>query len=100
MYTRLLFLLGAALPPQIFCQQGPVSVPRPFKDSSPVPNNMQAFSIKLSYFPDYAGNKTHPNIYSKNLLENFKYITGASPVVRVGGSTQPATFHPELPAQN
>lgn len=88
MHTRFQFLMGAALLQQALAQQSPFSVPPPSKDTKPVPNDMQAFSIEFSYFPDFAGNKSQPNTYSKNLLENFKRITGAPPLVRVGGTTQ------------
>lgn len=88
MHTRLHFVLGAALLEQSLAQTSPVSIPTPSKDSSPVPNDLQAFSIEFSYFTDYAGNKSHPNTYSKNLLENFERITGVPPLVRVGGTTQ------------
>lgn len=88
MQTRLQLLLSAALMQQALAQQSPLSIPSPPTDVKPVPNDLQAFSIEFSYFPDYAGNNTHPNTYSKNLLENFKRITGTPPLVRVGGTTQ------------
>ncbi|KAK4462089.1 Beta-glucuronidase [Cladorrhinum samala] len=47
-----------------------------------------SYSIEFSSFPDYAGNTTHPNIFSDNLLENIKSITGTKPYIRVGGNTQ------------
>lgn len=90
MHTRLHFLLGAALLEQALglAQSSPISIPAPSKNSTLVPNDLQAFSIEFSYFADYAGNSSHPNTYSRNLLENFKQITGVPPLVRVGGSTQ------------
>ncbi|EKG09941.1 Glycoside hydrolase superfamily [Macrophomina phaseolina MS6] len=45
-------------------------------------------SIELSYLVDYAGNLTHPNTLSNNLIRNLYLVTGSYPIVRVGGSTQ------------
>ena len=47
-----------------------------------------SFSIELSYFPDYAGNLTHPNTFSNNLLDNIASFSGSKPYIRVGGSSQ------------
>lgn len=71
-----------------------MTVPAPQQNAPTVPNDLQAFSIEFAYFPDYAGNKSHPNEFSKNLLENFKSITGVHPVVRVGGTSQCVWQHP------
>lgn len=65
-----------------------ITVPSQPKDTKPVANDLQSFSIEFSYFPDFAGNKSHPNEFSKTLLGNLKEITGIAPVVRVGGTTQ------------
>lgn len=35
-----------------------------------------------------AGNSTHPNIFSYNLLKNLGDLQGSYPVIRVGGNTQ------------
>lgn len=64
------------------------------KDSSPVPRDLQSFSIEFAYFPDYAGNQSQPNTFSKALLQNFKDITGVYPKVRIGGTTQYACLLP------
>jgi hypothetical protein len=47
-----------------------------------------SFSVEFSYFPDYAGNLTHPNTFSNNLLNNIASLSGSKPYVRVGGSSQ------------
>ncbi|KGO60703.1 Glycoside hydrolase, superfamily [Penicillium expansum] len=53
-------------------------------------------SIEFAYFPDYAGNKSQPNQFSKNLLHNLKSLTGVAPKVRVGGTSQDhATYFPD-----
>jgi hypothetical protein len=56
-----------------------------------VPNDLQAVSIEFAFFTDYAGNKSQPNEFSRNLLENFEKITGKQPTVRVGGTSQYAS---------
>ncbi|KAJ5951122.1 uncharacterized protein N7479_009535 [Penicillium vulpinum] len=70
------------------CSSHTIPVPSFPKNSSPVPRDLQSISIEFAYFPDYAGNKSHPNKFSKNLLQNFKSITGVAPKVRVGGTSQ------------
>lgn len=47
-----------------------------------------SFSIELSSFPDFAGNKSMPNAFSYNLLNNIGAISGDKPYIRVGGNTQ------------
>jgi hypothetical protein len=47
-----------------------------------------SFSIELAFFPDFAGNKSHPNVFSENLLNNLADLQGVKPVIRVGGNTQ------------
>lgn len=65
-----------------------IVIPRPNSSAEYVPRDLQSFSIEFAFFPDYAGNKSHPNRFSKNLLENFKDLTGVYPLVRVGGTSQ------------
>lgn len=70
-------------------QQDAIAVPaRPDGSANPVPNDLQSFSFEFSFFPDFAGNHSHPNEFTKTLLGNLKEITGATPVIRVGGTTQ------------
>jgi hypothetical protein len=68
-----------------------------------------SYSIEFSSFPDFAGkynslervlceleelrdglagNKSHPNTFSNNLLENIGHLIGTKPYIRVGGNTQ------------
>ncbi|KAH7001776.1 hypothetical protein B0J12DRAFT_733930 [Macrophomina phaseolina] len=47
-----------------------------------------SYSIELSCLVYYAGNLTHPNTLSNNLIRNLYLVTGSYPIVRVGGSTQ------------
>ncbi|KAF2185105.1 glycoside hydrolase family 79 protein [Zopfia rhizophila CBS 207.26] len=56
-----------------------------------------SFSLELAFFPDFAGNKSAPNTFSDNLLNNLKGIQGTKPEIRVGGNTQDyALFDPDL----
>jgi hypothetical protein len=56
--------------------------------SGPIGPSFVSFSIEFASFPDYAGNLSHPNIYSDNLLSNIAKYQGSKPVIRVGGQTQ------------
>ncbi|KAI1752140.1 hypothetical protein F4782DRAFT_158599 [Xylaria castorea] len=54
-----------------------------------------SFSVELSFMADYAGNDTHPNLFSKQVVQNLYDISGAYPIFRVGGSTQnSAVYYP------
>ncbi|KAJ5624233.1 hypothetical protein N7510_000542 [Penicillium lagena] len=56
-----------------------------------------SFSIEFAFFPDYAGNKSHPNDFSNNLLDNLASLQGIKPYIRVGGNTQDfALYDPNL----
>lgn len=87
-YTSTLLGLALLLHGAQSQQNDIITVPSQPKDTKPVANDLQSFSIEFSYFPDFAGNKSHPNEFSKTLLGNLKDITGIAPVVRVGGTTQ------------
>src|ERR1700712_2683465 len=56
--------------------------------STPVAPAFVSFSIEWAFFPDYAGNRSHPNVYSDNLLNNIAAYQGVKPYIRVGGNTQ------------
>lgn len=87
-------ILGSALLfSQGLCGSKPIAIPTPQPDTPIVPNDLQAFSFEFCFFPDYAGNKSHPNEFSKNLLANFKTVTGVQPTVRVGGTSQYVLTH-------
>ena len=70
------------------CSSDTIAIPLPPKNSEPIYKDLQSFSVEFAFFPDYAGNKSSPNQFSQNLLENFKDITGVYPKVRVGGTSQ------------
>ncbi|GJN67409.1 glycoside hydrolase family 79 protein [Purpureocillium lilacinum] len=46
-----------------------------------------SYSLEFSSFPDFAGNKSHPNTFSGNLLANLARLS-TTPYIRVGGNTQ------------
>ncbi|PWY92738.1 hypothetical protein BO70DRAFT_282858 [Aspergillus heteromorphus CBS 117.55] len=54
----------------------------------PVLHPFVSFSIEFAFFPDYAGNRSHPNLFSNQLLDNLAVLQGAKPYIRVGGNTQ------------
>lgn len=75
-----------------------------------------SYSIEFCYFPDYAGmsayffspyilrltlkadwqgNRSQPNTFSNQLLDNLGDIQGMKPYIRVGGNTQYGSlYHP------
>ncbi|KAK5108214.1 hypothetical protein LTR62_008670 [Meristemomyces frigidus] len=66
-----------------------IPIPQSPPSNAGVPlENFVSFSIEFSYFPDYAGNATHPNTFSNSLLENIRAYSGSKPYIRVGGSSQ------------
>ncbi|CAI7634346.1 unnamed protein product [Penicillium bialowiezense] len=95
-FTKLSLLAAAILLDTGNCQHHPLRIPPIPKNSSRVPNDLQSISIEFAFFPDYAGNKSQPNHFTKNLLHNLKSITGTAPKVRVGGTSQDhATYYPD-----
>ena len=88
LYKSVLFGLSMLVHGAQSQQNDLITVPSHPKGTKPVTNDLQSFSIEFSYFPDFAGNESHPNEFSKTLLGNLKDITGIAPVVRVGGTTQ------------
>lgn len=86
--SSIILFLPAAGHPLTQTQQD-ISIPTgPDNSVDPVPNDLQSFSLEFSYLPDFAGNNSHPNEFSKTLLGNLRDITGTPPVIRVGGTTQ------------
>ncbi|KAL7823636.1 glycoside hydrolase family 79 protein [Trichoderma gracile] len=47
-----------------------------------------SYSIEFSSFPEFAGNKSSPNLFSYNLINNLGALSGSKPYIRVGGNTQ------------
>lgn len=77
----------------IRASQGATLVPvtPPSHASQPLLDSFVSFSIEFSSFPDFAGNSTHPNNFSYNLLQNLWDLQGTPPIIRVGGNTQSVT---------
>lgn len=66
----------------------PISPSPPANASIPPLTSFVSFSIEFASFPEFAGNSSHPNIFSYNLLGNLKDLQGTYPIMRVGGNTQ------------
>ncbi|KAF7185183.1 Beta-glucuronidase [Pseudocercospora fuligena] len=49
--------------------------------------NYHSYSIEFSSMQDFAGNHSHPNKFSHQLLQNLKDKSGALPIIRAGGTT-------------
>ncbi|KAI0972266.1 hypothetical protein F4678DRAFT_56120 [Xylaria arbuscula] len=54
-----------------------------------------SYSVEFSFMADYAGNDTHPNLFSKQAVQNLYDISGAYPIIRAGGSTQNSAVYYE-----
>ncbi|KAI0019706.1 glycoside hydrolase family 79 protein [Xylariomycetidae sp. FL0641] len=69
----------------------PIQVAAPEKvpgDASQiVPHDFASFSFPAHFFSDYCGNITHPNLFSRDVLELLYNKTGAHPFIRVGGTS-------------
>jgi hypothetical protein len=65
-----------------------LSISPPSNASAPIRESFVSFSIEFSSFPDFAGNNSHPNGFSYNLLNNLDELQGSKPIIRVGGNTQ------------
>jgi len=78
--------------------QGRFDVPSTTSPGNDVFDGFMSYSIEFSSFPDFAGNKSHPNTFSGILLENLAAVTGSKPYIRVGGNTQDyALYNASLP---
>ncbi|KAJ5934791.1 hypothetical protein N7466_004338 [Penicillium verhagenii] len=52
-----------------------------------VAHDFASFSIPIHFFADYAGNKSSPNEFSRDIIELLHKKTGAYPHIRVGGTS-------------
>jgi hypothetical protein len=73
--------------------------PRPPPGAGSPLESWLSYSIEFSYFPDYAGNLSHPNTFSNNLLNNIAAYSGSNPEVRVGGSSEDNALFVESQAE-
>ncbi|KAG0645276.1 Beta-glucuronidase [Hyphodiscus hymeniophilus] len=60
----------------------------PPSDAVPLSPYLNSFSIEFENFPVFAGNATHPNQFSINILRSLAERTGVMPMIRVGGTTE------------
>lgn len=58
-----------------------------------VEKQLVSYSLQYEQLPKYAGTPDAPNQFSVNLLKNLGDITGAMPIIRVGGTTQDDTVY-------
>lgn len=58
--------------------------------TKPIAKDIASLSIEFCYITDYLGDIDHPNSLSFALLQNIEGISGAPPVIRIGGHTQDA----------
>ncbi|RDL38770.1 Uncharacterized protein BP5553_03110 [Venustampulla echinocandica] len=66
--------------------------------SMPLHHQLISLSIEFCYSIDFLGEPNSPNLFSRQLLQNVKDISGALPILRLGGNTQDkATFCENCP---
>ncbi|OJJ33989.1 hypothetical protein ASPWEDRAFT_114341 [Aspergillus wentii DTO 134E9] len=69
----------------------------PTDAGAPVLHPFISYSIEFAFFPDFAGNASHPNLFSNQLLDNLADLQGVKPYIRIGGNTQDfALYDPDL----
>ncbi|KAL2756573.1 glycoside hydrolase family 79 protein [Sodiomyces alcalophilus JCM 7366] len=91
---RTLLLAASSLTPSA---EGPYRTPGP-DSANAVLDAFMSYSIEFVFWPDFAGNRSHPNTFSDNLLKNLGHLQGVRPYVRVGGNTQDyALYNESLP---
>lgn len=75
---------------------GLVSLPhissRPSNASQVLDPRLASFSFELSYLPTFAGNISHPNVLTKELMQRLVERTGVGPDIRPGGVTMQVFF--------
>ncbi|UKZ93201.1 uncharacterized protein TrAFT101_008122 [Trichoderma asperellum] len=52
-----------------------------------------SFSFPAHWLPDFAGNNTHPNLFSRDILDLLYRKTGKHPYIRVGGTSADRTYY-------
>lgn len=121
MFFPLLFGAGAALaaavPTNVKQHGSPAVTVRkqvPHNAGAAILAPFVSFSIEFSSFPDFAGmlrallfndtlssnvfligNKSKPNRFSNQLLDNLADLQGVKPYIRVGGTTQSVKLNDE-----
>ncbi|KAI0342826.1 hypothetical protein BDW22DRAFT_1357353 [Trametopsis cervina] len=89
----------------LYAQILPAPLPLPFPEtlphnaSQPLSPTLASFSIEFSYLTAFGGNKTHPNVLTRELMQRLVERSGVGPDVRPGGITIDSTiFDPNGPA--
>ncbi|MCJ1372310.1 hypothetical protein MMC20_003533 [Loxospora ochrophaea] len=59
----------------------------PGRSSQIVDHAFPGFGIEYASFPSYAGNHSHPNAFSRNLVEVISNKTGQGAFIRLGGTS-------------
>ncbi|PON26957.1 beta-glucuronidase [Trichoderma gamsii] len=52
-----------------------------------------SFSFPAHWLPDFAGNNSHPNLFSRDILNLLYTKTGKRPYIRVGGTSADRTYY-------
>ncbi|KAF3076225.1 Beta-glucuronidase [Trichoderma lentiforme] len=52
-----------------------------------------SFSFPAHWLPDFAGNNSHPNLFSRDILDLLYSKTGKHPYIRVGGTSADRTYY-------
>ena len=64
----------------------PISA-EPKDASQPLDPRLASFSIEFSYFTSFGGNKSAPNVLTRELMQRLVERTGVGPDIRPGGIT-------------
>ncbi|KAH8112653.1 hypothetical protein DFH11DRAFT_1784002 [Phellopilus nigrolimitatus] len=76
----------------------PISA-QPTNASQILDPRLASFSIELAYLPTFAGNLSHPNLLTQQLMQRLVERTGVGPDIRPGGITVDSSiFDPNGPA--
>lgn len=65
----------------------------PKEASNIVRHDFASFSWPSHFFSDYAGNASHPNQFTKDVLDLLASKSGAQPFIRVGGTSTFVAYH-------
>ncbi|KAL5090797.1 hypothetical protein Trisim1_004101 [Trichoderma cf. simile WF8] len=65
----------------------------PHGASQIVDHAFASFSFPAHWLPDFAGNNSHPNLFSRDILDLLYSKTGKHPYIRVGGTSADRTYY-------
>ncbi|KAL7932828.1 hypothetical protein V8C35DRAFT_305590 [Trichoderma chlorosporum] len=65
----------------------------PHGASKIVDHAFASFSFPAHWLPDFAGNNSHPNLFSRDILDLLYSKTGKHPYIRVGGTSADRTYY-------